>query len=282
MVLYIECTSVTMHDDITVHVIYQTSNSMYKYQPTYFMMYMMTMTHTSTSLDILTFITTAFVSTYLLTRRHSNTSSNNNGTTTKYQVVFVLGGPGAGKGTQCERLIQETNYNLNWSHLSAGDLLRAERKKQGSELAGLINECISAGRIVPAEITAQLLKNAMDDISKASSGTRRKFLIDGFPRSEGNVLAWEKLLGNGIAQVEFVLFLDCPEDVMTGRLLERGLTSGRNDDNLEVVRKRFVTFRKESMPIVDMYEKQGKLRRVVADRSVDTVYMDVLDLFKDL
>ena len=150
-------------------------------------------------------------------------------------------------------------------------------------MADLINDCISAGKIVPAEITARLLQNAMQ-AEFESSGTC-KFLIDGFPRSEGNVTAWESLLGEtttGIARVEFVLFLDCPEDVMTGRLLERGLTSGRNDDSLDVIRKRFVTFREESMPIVDMYEKQGKVRRVIADRSVDAVYADVLQLFQSI
>lgn len=195
--------------------------------------------------------------------------------------MFILGGPGAGKGTQCEKLVNE--FQGMWEHLSAGDLLRAERKS-GSSLATLINDCISAGKIVPSEITATLLHNAMD-AACAKRGTT-KFLVDGFPRSQGNVTAWEEKLGgttgNIIAKVEFILFLDCPEDIMTSRLLERGLTSGRNDDNLEVIRKRFVTFRDESMPIVAMYEKEDKLRRVVADRSVDAVYKDVLALFQGL
>ena len=233
--------------------------------------------NSSTSSNLLAFCATALLSTWLsrTTFRRSTPGA------CQYQVVFVLGGPGAGKGTQCERLIQEKH--LKWGHLSAGDLLRAERKKEGSKLADLINDCISAGKIVPAEITARLLQNAMQ-AEFESSGTC-KFLIDGFPRSEGNVTAWESLLGEtttGIARVEFVLFLDCPEDVMTGRLLERGLTSGRNDDSLDVIRKRFVTFREESMPIVDMYEKQGKVRRVIADRSVDAVYADVLQLFQSI
>ena len=91
---------------------------------------------------------------------------------------------------------------------------------------------------------------------------------------------------DGVTKLEFVLFLECPEDVMTGRLLERGKTSGRNDDNLETIRKRFATFREESMPIVEAYEggdgKEGKVRHVKADRNVEDVYREVEALFVDL
>ena len=249
------------------------------------------MSKANTTSDILAFAATTALAIWLIGSKEGKASiqdveekkveesSNNNSSSLKYQIVFVLGGPGAGKGTQCENLKKD----LGWGHLSAGDLLRAERKKEGSELASLINDCISAGKIVPASITATLLKNAMD--KEFENSKTAKFLIDGFPRSEGNVTAWEELLGEettGIARVEFVLFLDCPEDVMTGRLLERGLTSGRNDDNLDVIRKRFITFREESMPIVAMYEKQGKLRKIIADRSIDAVYTDVRALFNGL
>mmetsp|Transcript_28701 Transcript_28701/g.34966 ORF Transcript_28701/g.34966 Transcript_28701/m.34966 type:complete len:239 (-) Transcript_28701:28-744(-) len=200
------------------------------------------------------------------------------GGTPKYQVVFVLGGPGAGKGTQCERLSKD----LNWSHLSAGDLLRAERQKSDSELGQLINARIKSGQLVPSEITVRLLQNAMDDIY-ATDPSKTKFLIDGFPRSEENYTAWEDaMVTTNKATVEFVLFLDCPEDVMTSRLTERGKTSGRNDDTLDVIRKRFETFRKESMPIVDMYEKENKVRKISADRSVDAVYKEVSGLFVNL
>ena len=192
-------------------------------------------------------------------------------TSDKSKVVFVLGGPGAGKGTQCELL----STRRGWAHLSAGDLLRAERNS-GSDLASLINSKIAAGQIVPAEITVGLLDKAMKEI-RSSDPTRTKFLIDGFPRSEGNVTVWKEQMSES-ADVQFVLFLDCPEDTMTSRLLERGKSSGRNDDQIDVIRKRFATFRGESMPIVDMYEKEGKVRKVVADRDVEEVYKDVAKL----
>jgi UMP-CMP kinase len=191
-----------------------------------------------------------------------------------FQVIFILGGPGSGKGTQCGILSEKLGYG----HLSAGDLLRAERQS-GSELAEIINANISSGKIVPSSITVTLLKNAMKKMYAESKIS--KFLIDGFPRSAENVSVWEEQMSED-ATVEFVLFLDCPEDVMTGRLLERAKTSGRNDDNLEVIRKRFKTFRDESMPIVDMYEKKGILKHVIADRSIEDVYAEIEEYFKML
>ena len=191
----------------------------------------------------------------------------------KFSVVFVLGGPGAGKGTQCQLL----SDNLGWSHLSAGDLLRAERKKEGSELADIINANISAGKIVPSDITTTLIKNAMEELREEKGQT--KFLIDGFPRSEGNVNSWTDVVGNR-AIVECILFFECPEDILTSRLLERAKTSGRNDDSIDVIRKRFATYRDESMPIIEMYEKEGKVRKIIADRSIEEVYEEVESIVK--
>mmetsp|Transcript_18391 Transcript_18391/g.22513 ORF Transcript_18391/g.22513 Transcript_18391/m.22513 type:complete len:247 (-) Transcript_18391:162-902(-) len=195
-----------------------------------------------------------------------------------FRVVFVLGGPGAGKGTQCTILSQKKG----WTHLSAGDLLREERKSK-SELAEIINTKISAGQIVPSSITVKLIQKAMQQVYRNSNPNSRKtkFLIDGFPRSAENVDVWEEHMPETIAKLEFVLFLHCPEDVMTTRLMERGKTSGRNDDNIETIRKRFKTFRETSMPIVDMFEKKNMLKTIIADKNVQDVYTQVEALFQD-
>lgn len=195
-------------------------------------------------------------------------SANSHGDGRRFRVVFVLGGPGAGKGTQCDLLRER----LGWSHLSAGDLLRAERRKAGSDLAGVINSNIAAGRIVPSEITCSLIHTAMVEL-RASEG-RTGFLIDGFPRSEGNVAAWDEVVGDD-ADVESVLFFECPEDVLTSRLLERAKTSGRADDTIDVIRKRFAVYKEESMPIINMYEREGKVHKIIADRPIEEVYKEV-------
>ena len=97
-------------------------------------------------------------------------------------VIFVLGGPGSGKGTNCSRLSKEYGF----AHLSAGDLLREERNRPGSEYSELIERYISEGKIVPMEITIALLKNAMERSSAAV------FLIDGFPRQIDQALSFEE------------------------------------------------------------------------------------------
>lgn len=86
-------------------------------------------------------------------------------------VIYVLGGPGAGKGTQCANLVRDYGF----THLSAGDLLRAEQDREGSEFGSMIKEYIAEGKIVPMEVTVQLLENAMMDQEKG----RGRFLIDG-------------------------------------------------------------------------------------------------------
>lgn len=195
-----------------------------------------------------------------------------------FQVVFVLGGPGSGKGTQCDLLTKRLAGP--WVHLSAGDLLRAERNKaQTSELGALIQARISSGQLVPSSVTCKLIQNAMDECYK-SQGVQR-FLVDGYPRSAENQSVWEEQVHN--ATVEFVLFLECPEEVMKGRLLERGQTSGRVDDaNVDVIRKRFKTFQEETAPIVAAYEEQGKVRCVQADRPIEDVYQTTATLFQGL
>jgi UMP-CMP kinase len=92
----------------------------------------------------------------------------------KPEVVFVLGGPGVGKGTQCAKLSSEYNF----IHLSAGELLRAERNS-GGENATLINNYIKNGEIVPVEITVKLIKTAM----LKNGWDKKRYLIDGFPRN---------------------------------------------------------------------------------------------------
>jgi len=177
-------------------------------------------------------------------------------------VLFVLGGPGAGKGTQCARLVSEYGF----THLSAGDLLRAEQERPSSQFGELIKDCIKNGEIVPMEVTVKLLENAMTEtIQKRPSA--KKFLIDGFPRKMDQAFKFEEM----VCPARLVLFYDCPEAEMERRLLERGKTSGRADDNAESIRKRFRTFVETSMPVVDHYEKEGRVVRIDATPTPDSV-----------
>ncbi|XP_030061713.1 UMP-CMP kinase [Microcaecilia unicolor] len=188
-------------------------------------------------------------------------------------VVFVLGGPGAGKGTQCERIVQKYGH----THLSAGDLLRDERKKPDSQYGELIDTYIKEGKIVPVEITISLLQRAMDQAMKADA-QKNKFLIDGFPRNEDNLQGWNKTMHDK-ADVAYILFFDCDNETCINRCLERGKSSGRTDDNRESLKKRIETYQMSTKPIIDQYQKMNKVRRIDASGPVDQVFKAVQDMF---
>jgi len=179
-------------------------------------------------------------------------------------VVFVLGGPGAGKGTMCELAMNQ----LGWQHLSAGDLLRAERK-EGGENAKLIEEFIEAGKIVPVEITVGLIKKAMTNIMETKGCTN--FLIDGFPRSLENWKGWQAVFGSD-AEMPTMLFFECPLPVLEERILGRAKYSGRSDDNVESLRKRFTTYKDETMPIVDLFKAAEKVVDVDSSKPREEVW----------
>jgi len=188
----------------------------------------------------------------------------------KPTIVFVLGGPGSGKGTQCTRVVKEFGF----VHLSAGDLLR-EEMNSGSKHGEMISTMIKNGQIVPSSVTVGLLERAMTSTGKS------KFLIDGFPRNEENNGTWEREMGPKV-NFAFVLFFDCPEEVMQSRLLKRGESSGRSDDNLESIKKRFNTYKDQTMPIIHYYDKKGKVAKIDADRDEDQIWKDVVSHFKQL
>ncbi|KAK9058233.1 hypothetical protein SSX86_023073 [Deinandra increscens subsp. villosa] len=181
----------------------------------------------------------------------------------KPKVVFVLGGPGSGKGTQCANIVEHFGY----THLSAGDLLRAEINS-GSENGTMIQNMISEGKIVPPEVTIKLLEKAI------MGSENDKFLIDGFPRNEENRAAFESLTG---IVPEFVLFFDCSEEEMKRRLL--GRNQGRVDDNIDTIRKRFKVFVESSLPVINYYNSKGKVKKIDAGKPVAEVFEAVKAVF---
>lgn len=132
----------------------------------------------------------------------------------------------------------------------------------------MIKDYIKNGLIVPMEVTVQLLENAMTDVISKSPNGRGKFLIDGFPRKLDQAHKFEDTVCKG----RYVLFYDCPEEEMQRRLLERGKTSGRTDDNAESIQKRFKVFVETSMPVVDYFDRQGRVIKIDATKTPEGVY----------
>ncbi|KAK2704954.1 hypothetical protein QYM36_017114 [Artemia franciscana] len=140
----------------------------------------------------------------------------------KPKVIFVLGGPGAGKGTQCANIVK-----------------------------------------------------AMIESSK------NKFLIDGFPRSKDNMEGWERQMGSKV-NLRCVFFFDCTDQICVDRCLKRGLAgSGRTDDNEESLRKRLLTYQRETMPIIMHYESLGLVRKIDAAKPEEEVFEEIKVIFKE-
>ena len=157
---------------------------------------------------------------------------------------------------------------LGWTHLSTGDLLRAEREA-GGPTAATIEEFITAGKLVPNEIVVTLLRNAMETVTRTTG--RNNFLLDGFPRSVSNLEAWNEIFGQE-AELPGMLFFECPYEVLEKRIMGRARYTGRSDDNVESVKLRFDTFKAETLPIVDLFKSKDKCVEVDTSQDRQAVY----------
>ncbi|CAF3879078.1 unnamed protein product [Rotaria sordida] len=175
----------------------------------------------------------------------------------------------SGKGTQCERIVQRYGY----THLNTGDLLRSavqSKTERGEQLNALMTE----GKLVPMEVVLDLLKENMIKNADKSKG----FLIDGYPREIAQAKKFEEL----IAPCDLVLYINANDATMTKRLLHRAQTSRRVDDNEETIKKRLKTFHKETIPVLDLYEKKNKLEEIDSELEPDAVFSQVRDILDKL
>ena len=178
------------------------------------------------------------------------------------KIYFVLGGPGSGKGTQCDKIVAKYGF----THLSTGDLLRDE-VASGSARGKQLTAIMEKGELVPLETVLTLLREAMIKKAKDSKG----FLIDGYPRE----LDQGKRFEAEVAHVDGVIYFHVSDETMKKRLLKRAETSGRVDDNEETIVKRLKTFHDLTQPVIDHYDKQHKVFKVEAEGSVDEIFKKV-------
>ncbi|KAH0576530.1 Adenylate kinase 4 [Spironucleus salmonicida] len=179
-------------------------------------------------------------------------------------IFFILGKPGSGKGTVCEKI----SDHFQLKHLSAGDLLRAEQKRDQSPHKDLILNYIASGKIVPADITVTLLKNAMneDSISKG-------FLIDGFPREMPQFKCFAEQLP--VTNVQLIELL-CNDDKCYERIKGRG--QGRIDDNDATCKIRIDNYNSETTKVVQLFEQESKLIRIDGNGNKDLVLKQTVEL----
>lgn len=183
--------------------------------------------------------------------------------------IVLFGPPGAGKGTQSEKLIER--YQLN--HISTGDLFRTHLG-EGSELGKLAQKYMDEGRLVPDEVVI-----GMVDEKIKSTQDAKGFIFDGFPRTVAQAEALDELLAKNDMGISGMIALEVPEEILKERIRQRGKTSGRADDqDEEKINTRIKVYLDETLPVAEFYSKQGKLTKIHGVGKIDEIFEKIAEV----
>jgi len=185
--------------------------------------------------------------------------------------LVLFGPPGAGKGTQSEKLIK--NHGL--IHLSTGDLFR-KHLGEGTELGKLAQSYMDDGNLVPDKVVIGMVEDKIKDHLDSNG-----FIFDGFPRTVPQAEALDEMMASHNLEVSGMVALTVPEDELKKRLLERGKTSGRADDqNEEKITNRINVYNQETTPVAEFYKQAGKYNDVYGVGSIEEIAQSIDEAIK--
>ncbi len=207
--------------------------------------------------------------------------------------ILIMGGPGAGKGTMSTRIVKK--YHVN--HISTGDIFRSEIGME-TELGLAAKDYIEKGLLVPDEITNGMVKNYLEHLSDKKSG----FLLDGYPRTLDQAVAFDKLSGGTMMAIDIVIAMEIPFEALAERVTGRRLCKDcgaiyhiksqpsrqegicdqcggtlyqRKDDTVESLNVRLDEYTKQTQPVLDFYEAKGLVKHINANQPIEKVWADV-------
>ena len=175
--------------------------------------------------------------------------------------LIIMGPPGAGKGTQAVRIAERFGIPA----ISTGDIFR-NNIKDGTDLGRQVEEILKSGGYVPDEMTNRIIEDRLGWVDAAPG-----FLLDGYPRTPGQVEFLDQVLAGHGHALDGVLELNVDEEAVVSRLLKRAEIEGRADDTEEVIRERMAIYHKETAPLIAIYEEHGVLIKVDGMGTVDEV-----------
>ena len=179
--------------------------------------------------------------------------------------LVLFGPPGAGKGTQSQKLID--HYQL--VHISTGDIFRMHIKNQ-TELGKKVSQLIADGKLVPDEITIAMLEEEVKQNPQAKG-----FIFDGFPRTVTQAEALDAFLAGINEKITAVIALDVTQEELTQRIAERRKITNRPDDDVEKLKKRIEEYFTKTVLVLPYYEAQGKLDKVNGIGEIDTIFANL-------
>jgi adenylate kinase len=175
--------------------------------------------------------------------------------------LIFMGPPGSGKGTQAKGLVR----SQGWIQLSTGELFR-DNVDRNTELGRKVRVFIDKGEYVPDDITIEMVRARLAELDRG-----RRIVFDGFPRTEAQAASLDAILDEVGRRVDAALLLEVPRELILNRLLKRSRELGRTDDTPDVIAKRFDVYEEQTRPLIEFYEKLGKVRRVDGVGEVDEV-----------
>ena len=179
--------------------------------------------------------------------------------------AVIFGPPGAGKGTQSDKLIQKYGF----IHISTGDLFRWHAKNN-TPLGQRVKEIMNSGALVPDEITIAMLKEELDKNPQAKG-----FLFDGFPRTVPQAEALDKFMKDNKTAIHHVIALDVAEQEVRSRIAKRRTTENRADDEEEKLNKRITEYFGKTIHVLPFYKNQGRLNTVNGVGNIDDIFKNV-------
>jgi adenylate kinase len=186
-------------------------------------------------------------------------------TNKKMLNIVIFGAPGAGKGTQSEKIVKK--YKVG--HISTGDVLRTEIKND-TQLGKTAKDYIDNGQLIPDELMVDILADVLDN-----GNFEEGVIFDGFPRTIAQANALKKMLNERGQEITAMIDLEVPEEILMARLINRGKETGRTDDNEETIKKRLTVYHNQTAPLKDFYKKEGSYKHIKGFGELETIFADV-------
>lgn len=181
--------------------------------------------------------------------------------------IVIFGAPGSGKGTQSEKLIE--HYGLH--HISTGEVLR-EHIAQRTPIGQIAKTYINQGQLIPDSLMIRILEEILDNEPKAKEDG---VILDGFPRTVPQADALKRLFKRKGMELHHVIGLEVPEEELIDRMIKRGQTTGRADDNIDTIKNRLKVYHESTTPLREYYITDGKYRPINGHGSVDQIFADI-------